>query len=114
MHGMDGVEDSQVAKLPIACTLGSNDGAARMQRWAALSETDRPHVRRSGHLLEVRYEPKVGVREKLEALAADERRCCSFVAWEVIQDPDHVVLRITADPVTPDAVAPIAALFGAG
>lgn len=47
-----------------------------------------------------------------DALAAAERQC-SFVAWDVSQDEDHVVLHVTADPARPDDVAPIAALFGA-
>jgi hypothetical protein len=84
-----------------------------MRRWEALSEKGHPDARRRGHVLEVRYEPKRGVGEELDALIAAERQCCSFVAWEVSQDEDHVVLRVTADPGAPDDVASIAALFGA-
>ena len=64
-------------------------------------------------MLEVRYEPKLGVWEELDALVAAERQCCSFVAWEVSQDEDHAVLRVSTDPRAPDDVASIAALFGA-
>lgn len=110
---MDEVDSSEVAGVPIACTLGPDDGAARMRRWEALSEKGRPGARRRGHLLEVRYQPEPGIREELEALAAAERQCCSFVAWNVSQDQDDVILRVTADPGVPDDVAPIAALFGA-
>ncbi len=104
------------AELPVACTLGPDDGRARMRRWQALAEKGRPSARRSGHRLEVRYEPEPGVRdelEALEALAAAERQCCAFVAWEVRHDGHHSVLHVTADPSAPDDVAPIAALFGA-
>jgi hypothetical protein len=76
-------------------------------------EKGRPNARRRGHVLEVRYQPKLGIREELEALAAAERECCSFVSWAVSQDQDHVVLHVTADPSAPDDVAPIAMLFGA-
>ena len=84
-----------------------------MRRWEALSEKGHPDARQRGHVLEVRYEPKLGVREALDALVAAERGCCSFVAWEVSQDEDYVVLRVTADLGAPDDVALIAALFGA-
>lgn len=84
-----------------------------MGRWQALAEQGRPSARRSGHRLEVRYQPAPGVRDELEALADAERRCCSFVAWNVSLDGQHPVLRVTADPSAPDDIAPIAALFEA-
>jgi hypothetical protein len=99
--------------LPVACALGADDGAERMQRWEALSATGRPVARRCGHQLVVAYRPEPGVHEELQALAAAERQCCSFVAWDVRQEAEHVVLRVTADPGSPDDVAAIAALFGA-
>jgi len=105
-------DPAAAAELPLACTLGSDDGAARMARWQRLADTATPSPRRAGHQLEVRYQPGPGVREELEALAAAEAKCCSFVAWAVTQDGDQAVLHVTADPRTPDDVAPIAALFG--
>jgi len=100
-------------QLPVACTLGLDDGPARMLRWQRLGETADPVARRAGPVLEVRYRPEPGVREELEALAAAERQCCSFVAWTVTEDGGHPILRVVADAGTPDDVASIAALFGA-
>jgi hypothetical protein len=111
MHSVDG---SGLAGLSMACTLSPVDGAARMGRWEALSANGRPSAVRSGHVLVVRYQAAPGIREELEALAAVERECCSFVRWDVIQDHEHVVLRVAADPRTPEDVTSIAALFGAG
>ncbi len=111
---MDRVDNPEAAAVPIACTLSPDDGATRMRRWEALSEKGRPNARRRGHMLQVRYQPDLGIREELEALAAAERQCCSFVSWTVSQDQDHVVLHVTADLGAPDDVPPIAALFGAG
>ncbi len=99
------------AELPLACTLAPHDGATRTARWQRLADTATSSTRRAGHQLEVRYRLGPGVREELEALAAAEAKCCSFVAWAVTQDGDHAVLQVTADPRTPDDVAPIAALF---
>jgi hypothetical protein len=100
--------------LPVSCVLSAGDGAQRMQRWEALSVEGRPSARRCGHQLVVAYRAEPGVRDELEALAAAERECCSFVAWDVSQEADRVVLRVAADPGSPDDVAGIAALFGTG
>ena len=80
------------AELPLACTLGPDDGAMRIDRWQALADTATPSARRVGHQLEVRYQPGPGVREELEALAAAEAKCCSFVTWAVTQEGVHPVL----------------------
>ena len=103
-------DSSGASRLPLACTLSIGGGAARMQRWEALAAKGRPSAARSGHVLVVRYQPEPGIREELEALAAAERECCSFVAWDVSQDRDHVVLRVEGDPDTPEDIASIAAL----
>lgn len=100
------------AELPVACTLGQNDGARRMERWQRLAASAAPSAHLVGNQLEVRYQPRLGVREELEALASAEAQCCSFVAWSVTQDGDHPLLRVTADPRTPDDVKSIAGLFG--
>jgi hypothetical protein len=84
-----------------------------MQRWQSLAEEAHPVARRSGPQMVVRYRPGPGVREELEALAEAERRCCSFVTWEVAEDGGHPLLRVSAKPESPDDVAPIAAVFGA-
>jgi hypothetical protein len=110
---MDTASSSGAAGLPVACTLGPDDGAQRRRRWEALSAKGRPNARIRGHVLVVRYQRELGVREELEALAAAERRCCSFVTWTVSQDDDSVVLNVVADPGRPDDIAAIAALFQA-
>lgn len=110
---MDSADSPDLVELPIACTLGPDDGAARMRRWEALSARGRLSAQRSGHLLEVRYQPVPGLREELHALAAAERHCCSFADWEVSQEGDQVVLHVVADPGRPDDIAAITVLFQA-
>jgi hypothetical protein len=83
-------------ELPIACTLGATDGAARLARWRALSDA-RLTVQRAPDQLVVLYRSQPGVHEELEALVAGERECCSFAEWEVTRDAEHVVLRIRSD-----------------
>jgi hypothetical protein len=48
--------------LPVACTLGLEDGAERMRRWKQLGERATPTARRTGRELEVRFHPGPGVR----------------------------------------------------
>jgi MerR family copper efflux transcriptional regulator len=105
---MDGAQPA-LAELPIACTLGLDDGAGRMQRWRALSAQGHPSARRDADRLIVRYRNEQGVREELDALAAAERQCCSFADWKVAQEGGHVVLRIASSP---DGIAALAELFG--
>jgi len=57
--------------------------------------------------------PKRGCPVRLAELAAAEQRCCSFVDWSVSSVEGQPVLRVTAPAEAPDAVTPIAALFGA-
>ncbi len=99
-------------EFPLACTLGPDDGRARRARWLALHDRAAPTIRRFDAHLEIRYPPRPGVREELEDLAAAEQRCCAFVAWAVSDDHGQPVLVVTAPPGSPDAVDPIAAMFG--
>jgi hypothetical protein len=111
--GMDGADSHENVQLPIACTLGPDDGAARMQRWEAVSTKARLSARHSGHLLEVRYQPAPGIREESHALVAAERNCCSFAQRELSDNEDAVVLRIMVHPERQDDIVAIAGLFRA-
>ncbi len=108
---VDDSADAEHVELPVACTLGSDDGRARMLRWQQLADRANPAARRSGHRLEVRFEDGPGVQQELELLAAAEQQCCSFVTWAVATN--EPVLHVTAPVDNPDAVEPIALLFGA-
>jgi hypothetical protein len=94
-----------------ACTLGADDGRARMRRWRALAQTAAPAARRIGPMLEVSYPLDAG--EELESLVTAERQCCQFVGWDVIRRGDTLVLQIAADPERPDDIESFADLFDA-
>lgn len=100
-------------ELPVACTLGTDDGATRMRRWQALASAARPTASRDGRALEVHFERGPGVHAELVSLASAEQECCSFVTWTVTEDDGHCVLHVLADPDSPDDIVSIAALFGA-
>ncbi len=101
------------ADLPVACTLGLQDGADQMRRWRQLVERATPTAQRFGHQLEVQFQPGPGVHDELKALAAAEQQCCAFVAWTVAVDSGHPVLHVTAPPDQPEAIEAIMSLFGA-
>ncbi len=84
-----------------------------MRRWRMLADAANPSALRDGRTLEVHFEPGAGVHAELAALAAAEQECCSFVTWVVTEDDGRPVLRVIAEPDSPDDVDPIAALFGA-
>lgn len=98
--------------LPVACSLGPDDGPERLRRWRQLADRAKPVAIRDGARLTVRYEPAPGVLEELQALATAEAECCSFVTWSVGEYGTTPVLLVTAANDTPDAVTPIAAMFG--
>ncbi|MDQ2751130.1 MAG: hypothetical protein ABI775_11235 [Pseudonocardiales bacterium] len=97
--------------LPVACTLGLEDGPERMRRWKQLGERATPTARRTGRELEVRFQPGPGVQEELEALAAAEAKCCGFVAWTVMLDDRQPLLRVTAPEDKPENIESIASAF---
>jgi len=100
-------------ELPVACTLGVNDGPARLQRWQHLHQVAAPTVQLTDGELEVRYQPGSEIMDQLQALVADERECCTFVSWAVTEEGGQPVLRITAPPESPQDIEPIAALLAA-
>ena len=104
---------ADLGHLPIACTLGPDDGPARMRRWRALVDTAHPIASREGRTLELRFDLGAGVHAELVDLAAAEQECCPFVVWTVTEVDGHPALRVVANPDSPDDVAPIAALLGA-
>jgi hypothetical protein len=98
------------AELPVACTLESGDGAERLRRWQRLAAAAPPVSRLTGGQLEVRFPPGPGVLDELRSLAAAEADCCAFAVWAVSEQAGQPVLAVSADP---EAIQPIAALFGA-
>ena len=99
--------------LPLACTLGPDDGRSRMLRWQRLHEAAGPVAHLDAGRLEVRYQPGPGVRAELADLAAAEQTCCSFATWSVSEVEGQPVLHVVAPTDAQEAVASIAALFGA-
>lgn len=106
------LDPTQHSPLPLACTLGPGNARSRLLRWQRLHESADPVAHLDGGQLEVRYEPGPGIEAELAELAAAEQACCSFATWNVSEVEGHPVLRVVPPTDAPDAVAPVAALFG--
>lgn len=96
----------------VACTLGPDDGRARMRRWKSLADLAHPVAHRAGGVLRVVYDDLPGVAGELRALAAAERECCSWGDWRVHAEGGGQVLEVEAGPGAEDALAALAGLFG--
>ena len=106
--------DELRAELPIACTLGPGDAAARMGRWQQLAASAQQSVRRDGHRVTVRYRADPAIREELHLLTQAERECCAFAEWKLTEQDDNVALEVSARSGRPDDITPLAELFRAG
>lgn len=110
-HVDDPSDAAQHGELPVACTLGTSDGPARLQRWQHLHQIAAPTAQLTNGELEVRYQPGPQVLAELQDLVSKERVCCAFVSWDVTEDRGQPVLRVTAPPGSPQGIEPIAAMF---
>ncbi|MEX5719055.1 hypothetical protein [Geodermatophilus maliterrae] len=106
-------ETSPRTVLPLACTLGPEDGRDRLSRWEALHRTAVPAVHVADGELRVSYPGGPGVTEELRSLAAAEATCCAFVTWDVTEEAGRAVLTVRAPAGAPEAIGPIAVLFSA-
>src|SRR4051794_12999132 len=83
-------------ELPIACSLSATELPARFAQMAELGRDALVDVELSGTHATLRVAAGVGVRERVTSVAAAESVCCAFLARRVRDEPDAVVLDITA------------------
>lgn len=110
VHRRDGAGD-----VPIACTLGSGEMAARLDEWSALL-ADRQDVLRGVVArrgldggLRLEFGPHTDVAE-IARLAAAEQGCCRFFDFALVIDARGIALEVHAPA---GAQTVLTALFGA-
>jgi hypothetical protein len=83
--------------LPVACTLGLDDGAGRIGDWRRFGQAF--GLGRIGGLGEVtiRFRLAPGVEGELERLVAAERVCCPFLSWKITSTPTEWRLVISGE-----------------
>ena len=79
---------------PVACTLNMAGRTLRFAEIAALAERAILGHEQDGRTLRLRF--AVDVAADLERLVELERKCCSFLEFEMHKGPDAVRLSITA------------------
>jgi hypothetical protein len=79
---------------PIACTLASGAYKDRMA-WIGTLTRDalRSHERRD-LILDLRYAPEA--RDRVREMVRNEQVCCSFLAFDLREEPSEILLTITA------------------
>lgn len=71
--------------LPVACTLGQDDGARRLADWRRITaDAGVGHAVTPG-MVTLRFRDAPGVGAELQRLVTAERDCCSFLGWNVVR-----------------------------
>jgi hypothetical protein len=69
--------------LPIACTLGSADGARRLRDWhSVVTSAGLGWIAEPGRVT-LRFRSAAGLGEQLQRLVAAESECCAFLGWSL-------------------------------
>jgi hypothetical protein len=81
--------------LPLACTLGPNDGAARLDAWRGVSAAaGRGRTVAAGQVI-LRFREEPGVGDELRRLVEAERECCAFLGWQLTHAAGEWTVEIT-------------------
>jgi hypothetical protein len=97
-------------ELPVACSLSAAEFPARLAQVAALGRDALVDAHVTGARARLRFALDPRVRERVEAFAEAERRCCPFLRFTVTDAPDAVLLVIDAPD---DAAGVLAELVAA-
>jgi hypothetical protein len=90
------LEDPMPTELPIACSLSATEMPARLALIAELGRDALLNVDLSGTHARLRFAAGTGVRGRVESFVVGESACCAFLAMQVSDEPDAVVLDISA------------------
>jgi hypothetical protein len=98
-------------ELPIACSLGADDLAARLDLIAAIGAGSLISRETEGDTQLLGFRRDDGVRRSLEGIVAAEARCCSFLKMEIREENGALVLVIDAPADGVPVAAALAAAF---
>lgn len=97
---------------PIACTLAPGEFKDRLAWIGALArDALRSHQRRD-LVLDLRYAPEA--RDHVREMVNNEQACCSFLAFDLREQPDEIRLVITAPEAAREAAGMLFEHFVAG
>ena len=96
---------------PIACTLEAAEAAQRAREIRKLGDDGLLSVDRQDRSVTLRFRPDPGIRDRVEAIAVAEGRCCSFLAFDVTTDDEATMLTIAAPAAGEPVMRELAAMF---
>ena len=70
--------------VPIACSLGPSDGAARLAKWRRIAAASGLGQTTEPGRVTIRFRDDAGVANELHRLVAAERDCCAFLGWALV------------------------------
>ncbi len=83
-------------ELPVGCSLTATQMRARLAEMTALGREALVDVRREPVHVELRFAADDGIRDRVAAIVQAEAQCCAFLTMDVHDEPDLLVLDITA------------------
>ena len=83
-------------ELPIACSLSATELPKRLAEMAELGRAALVDARTEPLQAQLRFAAGAGIRDRVDAVAVAESHCCAFLTMQVADEPDTVVLTITA------------------
>ena len=99
--------------LPIACSLGATDLAARGAELRALGGDGLVSVSEAPGRAVLTFRPDAEIRERVDAIVAAESECCAFLDFRVEHGTEATVLTISAPNGGAEVVNGLAAAFAA-
>lgn len=79
----------------VSCSLGAGDFKSRLEDWERLRQDALLDETEAGSVLLTVWARQAGIGDRLRALVEAERQCCSFLGFELEEQPDAFVLRTT-------------------
>ena len=95
---------------PIACTLSDDEIPARLELFGRL-RTNLVALERTEHGLLLRFPPRPDIAADLRGFAVDEKRCCSFWGFDVIDGDGELALRWDGPPAAAEILDRLEAFF---
>lgn len=81
----------------LGCSLSAPELVDRRSAWGEVEPAILDRTRIDGGF-RVRFHPDPKVRRSLRALVDAESGCCGWASWELTDEADHSVLRVTGPP----------------
>lgn len=98
------------ATAPIACTIGEEEIAGRVELLERLRESH-VELRRTEHGMELTFPKDPHVDTDIRRFAVEEKRCCAFWGFEVTSGADTIVLGWDGPPEAVGIIERLAAYF---